>query len=243
MQIHPTDDFAHEGAELIAAFIRANPEAAIVVPTGNTPMEIYRVLAGRYREGAFDTSRLRVFQLDAYQGIAPNDRRALFRWMWESFCEPLGIPAANVVRLPGDAADPELACRAYEETVRAIGGFDLAILGLGLNGHLGFNEPPAPANAPTRLVQLSEASLNSNAIYWGGREHVPTHALTCGMDLLLAAKQTLLLVSGERKRDILRRTLEGPVTPNVPASFLRQAANVTVLADHAALGDDMHVGQ
>lgn len=234
MLLMQTDTFAETGAALIATFIAAKPDAAIVVPTGNTPMRIYQALAERYRQGTLDTSRLRIFQLDAYLGISADDRRSLFRWMWQSFCEPLGIPAANVIRLPGDAADPQAACAAYDQAVQAVGGFDLSILGLGLNGHLGFNEPPSAANAPTRVVELSAESIGSNAAYWGGPDQVPIHALTCGMELLLAAKQTLLLVAGAPKRGILRRTLHTAPTPDVPASLLHNAANVTVLADQAA---------
>lgn len=234
MNLIRSNDFEADGAALIADVIRAKPDAAIVVPTGNTPVGIYRTLAGMYREGAFKTSALRVIQLDDYLGVGADDRRSLFRWMWEAFCLPLEIPAANVIRLPGDADDPEAACRVYQEAVRSI-GIDLAILGIGPNGHLGFNEPPADANAPTRVVHLNEASLNSNASYWGGRDQVPTQAITCGMDLLLAARKTLLVVSGAHKRAILQRAIHGPVTPEVPASFLQNAADVTVLADAEAV--------
>ena len=237
MQLIVTDDYAtlsQAGADYVAAFIAANPAAAIVVATGTTPMGVYRELAARRAAGMLDTSRLRVFQLDAYRGLAPDDRRSLFRWTSESFLVPLGIRPEQVVRLPGDAPDPEAACRAYDAAVADAGGFGLAILGLGPNGHLGFNEPPSDETLPTRVVQLSEASVVSNAAYWGGRDAVPAEALTCGMAQLLAARHTLLLVSGVHKREILRRSAEGPRTPDVPASLLQAAAGVTVLADRAA---------
>ncbi|GAC1432806.1 MAG: glucosamine-6-phosphate deaminase [Chloroflexota bacterium] len=225
------------GADLVAVAITANPTANLVVATGETPMGLYRELARRRRDGHLDTSALRVFQLDAYLGIAPDDRRSLYRWMRESFLDPLDIPPERVVRLPGDAGDPRAACRAYEAALRQAGGLDLSILGLGPNGHLGFNEPPAGPRAPTRVVDLTEESLESNARYWGGRDQVPSRAMTAGMGVLLAARQTLLVVAGERKRHILRRVLDGPPTPDVPASFLAQAAWVTVIADRAALPD------
>ena len=221
-------------ADLIVAAVAAHPTATVVPATGDTPMGLYRALASRRRRGEVDFSRLRVFQLDAYLDLAPDDRRSLYRWMKESFLDPLGVPAPNVTRLPGDALDPEAACAAYGRAVREAGGIDVSILGLGPNGHLGFNEPPAGPPALTRVVDLSEASVESNARYWGGRERVPRHAMTAGMDALLAARRTVLLVSGERKRDILRRTIEGPITPAVPASYLRDAADVTVVADRAA---------
>jgi glucosamine-6-phosphate deaminase len=222
------------GTAWLAEGIRAKPGAAIVVATGDTPMGAYRELADRRSRGLIDTSRLRVFQLDAYLGLAPDDRRSLYGWTRRSFIEPLGIAEANVVRLVGDAPDPWEACRAYEATAREAGGFDLSILGLGPNGHLGFNEPPSPPDAPTRVVDLTPESLLSNARYWGGEEQVPRRALTCGMDLLLAARRTLLVVSGPHKHEVLHRALEGPQTPEMPASYLQSASNVTVLADRAA---------
>ena len=222
------------GADWLSTAIQTKPDAALVLATGDTPMGIYRELAERYSRGLVNTSQLRVFQLDAYLGLAPDDRRSLFAWMRRSFLEPLGISESNVVRLPGDASDPSEACQAYAAAARQAGGFDISILGLGPNGHLGFNEPPSPPDAPTRLVDLTLESIMSNARYWGGEEEVPRQALTCGMDLLLAARQTLLVVSGAHKHRILHRALEEPQTPDVPASYLQSAPRVTVLADRAA---------
>jgi glucosamine-6-phosphate deaminase len=186
--------------------------------------------------GAFDPSRLRIFQLDGYLGLALDDPRSLYGWLKRSFIDPLNIAPAQVIMLPDDTTDPEATCKAFDDAVAQAGGFDLSVLGLGPNGHLGFNEPPSPATATTRRVQLTEASIESNARYWGGRDKVPHEAITCGMKQLLAAKQTLLVVSGARKVNILKATMEGPITPEVPASLLRTASNVTVIADRAALG-------
>jgi glucosamine-6-phosphate deaminase len=225
---------SHHGADWLVDAIRAKPDAAVVAATGNTPMGMYIDLAQLRIRGLVDTSRLHVFQLDAYLGLAPDDPRALFGWTRRSFLEPLGIAATNVVRLTGDAPDPWEACSRYEAAVREVGGFDISILGLGPNGHLGFNEPPSPPDAPTRVVHLTPESIASNARYWGGEDQVPRQALTCGMDLLLAAQQTLLIVSGAHKHEVLHRAVEGPQTPEVPASYLQSASNVMVLADRAA---------
>jgi glucosamine-6-phosphate deaminase len=157
--------------------------------------------------------------------------------MERSFVEPLGVSEQRTIRF--DAALPaELACREYDRAVAAAGGFDLAILGLGPNGHLGFNEPPVVPEAPTRLVPLTRASILSNARYWGDEDDVPAEALTCGMASILAARAILLVVSGPHKREILSQTLDEAPTEDVPASWLQNArGDVVVLADRDARPD------
>ena len=228
------EELSRAGADFIAGVIRAKPDAAVVLPTGDTPTGIYQELVERAGRGQLDASKLRVFQLDEYLGITSGDPRSLYGWLARDLFEPLEIPDCNIVQLPGDAADPAAACRAYDQQIEAAGGFDLAVLGLGRNGHLGFNEPPADSQAPTRVVDLSEASIESSARYWGGKDVVPRQAVTAGMVHLLAARRILLIVSGPHKKEILQATLTGPVTPDVPSSYLQCASNVTVLADRDA---------
>ena len=237
MKLIVVDDYeavSRAGADVIASIIGRKPHSAIVIATGDTPMGIYEQLAARNARGDVDASRILAFQLDEYLGVPPGDRRSLYGWMERSFLAPLDIPDANVVRLPWDEGLAEEGCAAYVRAVGAAGGFDLAVLGLGPNGHLGFNEPPSGPGSRTRMVDLTDESIESNADYWGGPDVVPRRAVTAGMDLLLAARQILLVVSGEHKQDILRRTLDGPVTPDVPSSYLQQAGGVIVLADRAA---------
>jgi glucosamine-6-phosphate deaminase len=206
-----------------------------VVATGQTPMGLYEELAARHRAALLDTDGMVAIQLDEYLGLEPDDRRSLFGWMRRSFLEPLGVPDEHVIRLPLDG-DLEGACAAFDRDLDRRGGVDLAILGLGLNGHLGFNEPPSPRNAPTRAVALSPETITANARYWGGDvADVPPRAVTIGLAPLLAAREILLLVSGRGKREIVHRALEGPVGPDVPASFLQQAGTaVTVIVDRLA---------
>lgn len=235
------------GADLVADVLRQKPDAALLLATGNTPLGLYGELAERATSGVLDSSRVRAIQLDEYVGVPEDDPRSLYGWLARAVLGPLRIPPERVVRLHGMPEEElEAACRRFEREVRAprlaplgaglepmtAGGVDLAVLGLGPNGHLGFNEPPSAADAPTRRVTLSEASLASNATYWKGP--VPREAVTAGMDVILSARRTLLLVSGAHKREILRRTVLGPVTPEVPASWLQTVAGVTVLADAEA---------
>lgn len=237
MNVIVTADYAavsRAAADYVADFVRAKPDAVLVFPTGNTPLGLYQELADRRQAGTFDGTRLQVFLLDEYWDIAAADPRSLYAWLVQSCLEPLGIPTQNVVRLPTQTANVVAACRAYDQQLAAAGGLDLAILGLGPNGHLGYNDPPAAGDAPTRLLTLTESSIAGAASYFGGRDRVPPQAITCGMQQLLAAKQILLIVNGAHKQEILRQSLQGPITPAVPASYLQQAANVTVIVDQAA---------
>jgi glucosamine-6-phosphate deaminase len=228
------DALSRMAASLLGEALRAQPHASLVLPTGNTPLGLYRELAALYKRSAFDTAQLCVFQLDEYLGVAPDDPRSFYGWIRHVVLDPLGISEEQVVRLRGDAPDPDTACREYDAAVRDAGGFDLVVLGLGGNGHLGFNEPPADPASPTRVVRLSAETLASNARYWGTEGRVPSCAITCGMANILAARRKLLLVSGVEKRDALRRALDGPVSPESPASYLQHSGHVTVIADAAA---------
>ncbi|HEX7246585.1 MAG TPA: glucosamine-6-phosphate deaminase [Actinomycetota bacterium] len=223
--------FDHRAAATIASALEG--AATAVVATGRTPMGVYARLGADLPRGRLDG--LRVFQLDEYVGVGPHDPRSLASWTRRSFVDPLGIDPSGVVWLDGLAEDLEASCSTYEDAVANAGGYDLAVLGIGPNGHLGFNEPPAGPSSRTRVVRLSEASLRSNAAYWPELE-VPTSALTAGMDLLLAARRVVLLASGRAKRDIVHRAFEGPVTPDVPASFLQEHPDVEVVVDAGAWG-------
>lgn len=221
-------------ADLIITSIQAKPDCAIVFPTGKTPVALYRELISRYRQGEFDPRDLRVFLLDEYVGVGTDDPRSLHGWLQRELFTPLSIHPNQVMALPGDAVDPAQACRNYHAAVVAAGGFDLAILGLGPNGHIGYNEPPATVDAPTRVVQLTQSSLEMCARDWGDEVKLLPTAMTAGMDLLLNAQQKLLLVSGVHKQAILRASLVEPITPERPASYLQQVDGVTVIVDQAA---------
>jgi glucosamine-6-phosphate deaminase len=232
------DAMSEAAAHQIAETVENNPDLSIVPAMGSTPMGAYARLVEMQQRGAFDASRVRVVQLDEYLDVPRDDDRSLYGWLDRSFRQPLGIAATSIISFEANTVDAQVRCRDFDERVVAAGGIDLAVLGLGPNGHLGFNEPPSHASSPTRVVSLTEESIVSNAAYWGGRDRVPLQALTLGMDRLLAAKHILLLVSGSHKRGVLQKVLHGAITPDVPASYLRQAANVTMIADRAALPNE-----
>jgi len=226
-------ELGRAGAEWVARRVAGTPEASVVVPTGETPLNLYRELATLRDQGRFDPSMITVCQLDEYLGIGLDDRRRLFGWMQRTFLEPLRIADERVVRLPV-SGDLDVACAAYDRELEGRGGVGIAILGIGANGHLGFNEPPSDRSAPTRRVQLSRSSVEANARYWGSPDDVPRSAVTIGMAPLLAARSILLLASGAGKQTIVTRAMQGPIVPDVPASYLQEADDVTVLVDRAA---------
>ncbi len=179
-----------------------------------------------------DMSRTTAVQLDEYL-VPEGDPRTLYGWLERVYTAPLGVK--KVIRFDLSEPDPGRMCEKQVEAIRGLGGIDLAVLGLGPNGHLGFNEPPSSADAPTRVVELTPASLESNAGYWSGAQ-VPRRAVTVGMDLILSARASLLLVTGEPKQAVLRRMLHGPTTPDLPASYLK-TVNLTVMTDQDVTRD------
>ncbi|HEX7064349.1 MAG TPA: glucosamine-6-phosphate deaminase [Bacillales bacterium] len=221
-------------AHLTTRIVAKNPEASLVLAMGNTPMGTYSELTEMYNNNHFDPSKIKIFQLDGYLGLSPDDPRSLERWLRQSVLNPWGIKKEQVTLLKENSENPEALCESYTQKVKRSGGFDLAILGLGPNGHLGFNEPPSDLDFPTRVVSLTEESIRSNAVYWGGETQVPRKGITAGMNLLMSARQILLLVSGEHKKEILFKTLRGPLTKEVPASFLQRHPNTTIITDKAA---------
>lgn len=225
---------ARAGADVVVEVVHADGSVTIVPATGETPVGMYGELASRRARGDLDTGGVSIVQLDEYLGLEPDDRRSLFGWMDRTVLQPLGVDADRVARLPTDG-DVDAACAVFDRELGASGAIDLAILGLGTNGHLGFNEPPSGAASSTRAVDLTRDTIAANARYWGSEGDVPTRAVTLGLRTLLAARRILLLVSGTSKHAIVRRALEGPVGEDVPASFVREArGSVTVLVDRAA---------
>jgi glucosamine-6-phosphate deaminase len=223
-----------EAARWLADIIGDKGNASMVLAMGNTPMGMYAELKALQEQGKVDFSRIQAFQLDGYLGITREDPRSLEGWLRRSVVEPWKLREDQLVLLDENTDHPDEVAREYDRKVQAAGGFDAAVLGLGPNGHLGFNEPPSCADSPTRAVTLTEKSLNSNAAYWGGMDRVPRESITAGMDVLLASKRIVLLASGSNKRDILRQTLKGEVHEGVPSSFLQTHPAVTIIADRAA---------
>ncbi|MBX5475992.1 MAG: glucosamine-6-phosphate deaminase [Clostridia bacterium] len=209
--------------------------ARLTVPTGDTPLGLYERLAADPAAAAA-LRAADIYQLDEYLGAGPGDDVSFAGWLRRALLRPAGIPDGRFHRLPADHLEPQLALAHFEAELAAAGGLDLAVLGLGVNGHLGFNEPGSPFDAPARIVRLRPETVRVNRHYWkDAGEDTPHYGVTLGLRTLFAARRVILLASGEHKAAALARALEGPVTPDVPASGLRRArGEVIVVADRAA---------
>jgi len=221
-------------ADIVAETLSAHPAAAISLPTGSTPVGLFNELIERSKRGALELTRFHLFCLDEYLGVLADDPNTLTSWLIRTFIGPAGIPLDHVHTLPVADDYPEAAARRYEDTITECGGLELAVLGIGGNGHIAYNEPGSPAHSRTRIVHLTPGSMEQAAGYFGGAA-LPTKAMTVGIGTLLEARKIVLIVSGAAKQDILHAALKGPLTAEVPASWLRLAADrVTVIADEAA---------
>jgi glucosamine-6-phosphate deaminase len=229
------DTVGRRSAEIVAATVDANPDAVLAVPTGSTPLPMFAELVERVNRGSIDLSRVHLFTLDEYVGMHPDRPNSLSGWLIREFLDPAGIDPSCRHLIPATVDDLERAAAAYEAELASLGGLDLAVVGLGPNGHVAYNEPGADATSRTRVVQLTPDSIEQAAGYWPEEDPVPSQAITMGVATLLEARQIVLIVAGAGKSEILRRTLLDPPTESVPASWLRQAGDrLTVIADEAA---------
>jgi glucosamine-6-phosphate deaminase len=228
------DDLSHSAAALVIDTVRARPESVLVLPTGATPLGMFRELSAAAAAGTADFAHARFVTLDDYAGIEAADRRRLLLWLRRELLDPIGVGDDRIVAFDPSAEPLDEAARV-EAAISAWGGIDLAVLGLGPNGHLAFNEPGSAFDSRARRITLTPESIRSNAAYWGAEADVPPEGFTLGLGTLRDARRLVLIASGARKRDILARTLRGPVGEDVPATLLRLHPDATVVADRPAL--------
>lgn len=231
--VRDADVVAQQAADIVGEVVRAHPTAVLALPTGRTPIELYQKLGVRHRRGELSFAHTQIFNLDEWVGVAPASPGSYARFMEEHFYAHVDVPAPQRHIPNGLAPNLGVECERYEKLIRQSGGIDLAVLGIGSNGHIGFNEPGTPEDSCTHVVLLSTLTRRANA-YAFPRGQVPHRAITMGIGTILDARQILLLAVGSTKANALTKALFGNVTPSVPASFLQHHANVTVIADTAA---------
>ncbi len=231
---------AESAAELAADFIArkllAKPEAVLGLATGRTMEEVYRRLVQCHRDSGLDFSRCRTFNLDEYAGLAADGPNSYRHFMRDRLFRHVNIDESRTHLLNGLAPNLEAECRRYEQLISDSGGIDLLLLGIGLNGHLGFNEPYSGGDTRTRATSLTEMTRHQNAPLFPHPDQVPPMALTMGIATILEARHCLLLATGKAKAEVVARAIAGPITTSVTASALQWHPACTVILDQAAAG-------
>jgi len=219
----------------VAASVAANPSIVLGLPAGRTPVRLYAELVRLCRLGRVDFSRVTTFNLDEFVGIPSGDPRSYHAFMRRHLVDHVNLRSSRVHVLDGTAPDAVRECARYERAIERGGGIDLQLLGLGVNGHVGFNEPGPAMIARTHCARLSRATRRANTGLFGSRPSaVPREALSVGMATILHASRIVLMATGARKAACVRRMVEGPVTPRLPASFLQLHPNTEVWLDRAS---------
>ena len=228
-------DMSRKAANIISAQVIMKPDCVLGLATGSTPLGTYQQLIDWYNKGDLDFSETKSVNLDEYKGLPKDNDQSYYYFMYNNLFKHININLDNTNVPNGMEPDSEKECSRYEQVISGLGGVDLQLLGLGHNGHIGFNEPAQAFEKTTHCVDLTESTIEANKRFFASIDDVPTQAYTMGIQTIMKAKKILLLVSGEDKAAILRDALCGPVTPQVPASILQLHNDVIVVADEAAL--------
>ena len=223
-------------ARHVARALSAKPDLVLGLPTGRTPVPFYKALAALYDRGQADFSRASTFNLDEFLGVPPTDPRSYRAFMERQLFDVVNLRPSRIHFLNGAAPDAVAECARYERAVAHAGGIDLLILGLGANGHIGFNEPGRALAAATHRTRLTPATRRANASLFGRAADVPDEALSMGMSTILHARRIVLLATGAAKAETVRQMVRGPITPQVPASFLQLHRSAEVWVDREAAG-------
>ncbi|MCL5676923.1 MAG: glucosamine-6-phosphate deaminase [Firmicutes bacterium] len=228
------DAMSRAAAAVIAAQVRSKPNSVLGLATGSTPVGTYQELVRMHKEEDLDFSQVVTYNLDEYLGLPAENQQSYHYFMWQNLFGSINIKPSHVHIPPGQPADVSKACQDHDRSIEEAGGIDLQLLGIGRNGHIGFNEPDFYLRTETHLVALSEDTIAANARFFDDPAEVPRAAVTMGVGTIMKARHILLLASGEDKAEIVARMVEGPVTTEVPASVLQMHPQVTVLLDQNA---------
>ncbi len=238
MKIYVSDDYkgmSRKAANIVSAQVILNPACVLGLATGSTPIGMYKQLIDWYNKGDLDFSQVKSVNLDEYVGLAPTHDQSYRYFMQHNLFDHVNIDPANTNVPNGLASDPEAECQRYNEVIRSMGGIDIQVLGMGHNGHIGFNEPGEAFELETHVVDLTERTIEANARFFASKDEVPKRAITMGIKSIMQARQILVVVSGEDKAEIVKKAFFGPVVPQVPASILQMHPNVVLCGDKAAL--------
>ena len=229
------NDLSRKAANIISAQVIMKPDCVLGLATGSSPLGTYRQLIEWYKKGDLDFSEVKSVNLDEYKGLPKDNDQSYYYFMHQNFFKDININPENTHIPNGMEPDSEKECSRYNQVISDLGGIDLQLLGLGHNGHIGFNEPDTAFAKMTHCVDLAPSTIEANKRFFASADDVPRQAYTMGIKTIMQARKILLIVSGEDKAQILYDVLNGPITPHVPASILQLHSDVTVVAGEAAL--------
>lgn len=240
MRIYCAKDYYHASrvaANIISAQVIMKPDCVLGLATGSTPIGTYEQLIRWYEKGDLDFAKVSSINLDEYKGLTAEDEQSYRYFMNTHLFDSINIDKRNTFVPDGTEPDSEKACKDYENIIRSHGGIDLQVLGMGHNGHIGFNEPGSAFDKETHCVKLTESTIAANARFFASMDDVPKEAYTMGIKTIMQAKKIVVIVSGEDKKDIVKKAFLGPITPEVPASVLQLHNDVILVGDESALSE------
>ena len=233
--IYPNyEQMSQAAAREVANVLNAKPNAVLGLATGSTPLGLYQELAKMHKRGELDFACVTTFNLDEYVGMPITCPQSYHHFMHENFFKHINIPPQNIHIPSGTTNNYRAFCDWYEQRIKDVGGIDVQILGIGTDGHIGFNEPGSSLNSRTRLKTLAKSTIDDNARFFENRKDVPIYAITMGVGTIMSARQIVLLANGKSKADAISATVEGPVTGMVTGSALQMHPSARVYLDEAA---------
>ena len=228
------NEMSYQAAQLIAEQIINKKNSVLGLATGSTPEGMYKELIRLNQEGKVNFSEVITFNLDEYYGLSPEHPQSYCFFMWNKFFKHINIKKENIHLLNGITENVNKECAQYEALIKKSGGIDLQILGIGDNGHIGFNEPDISLNTQTHLVNLTAKTIRANSRFFNTAQEVPKQAITMGIGTIMRARKIILLANGKRKARVIKKTIDGPITTKIPASVLQLHNDVTVMVDQEA---------
>lgn len=228
-------DMSRKAANIISAQVIMKPDCVLGLATGSSPLGTYEQLIDWYKKGDLDFSKVSSVNLDEYRGLSPEHEQSYRYFMNTNFFDHINIDKSRTYVPDGLASDVDKFCKDYDRLIEEVGGIDLQLLGLGRNGHIGFNEPSDVFARDTHCVDLTPSTIDANKRFFASEEDVPRQALTMGIRNIMMAKKIVVVVSGEDKANALKEAVYGPITPKVPGSILQLHTDVIIIADEAAL--------
>ena len=229
------EEMSKKAANIIASVVTLKPDCMLGLATGSSPIGTYDELVKKYEAGDLDFSEVMTVNLDEYKGLSRDNNQSYYYFMHQNLFDHVNIPAENTHLPNGMEPDSQKECQEYTNLIQSLGGVDLQLLGIGHNGHIGFNEPGEAFDKQVHCVNLTQSTIEANKRFFASADDVPKQAYTMGIKTIMQAKKILIVASGEDKAEIVRDAFFGPITPKVPASVLQLHNDVTLVADEAAL--------